>query len=126
MHNDDLPADPEVVASGGVERTDWPFLAVQIDSRRAGDRHGATQHSPNIGVPSPSGTVYRRPNPDQNGLFTWLVEDASSRCGMLRHTQESTHNPLVAGSIPAGPTEQSAVGIRERVGQNPTTPFMRA
>ena len=70
----------------------------------------ATQHSPNIGFPNSSGTVYRRPNPGHNCLFTWLVEDASRRCETLRHRQESTHNPLVAGSIPAGPTKKWQLG----------------
>ena len=65
----------------------------------------ATQHSPNIGFPKSSGTVHRRPDTSQNRLFKWLIEDAGKRCETPRHTQESTHNPLVVGSIPTGPTD---------------------
>ena len=70
----------------------------------------ATQHSPNIGFPNSSGTVHRRPDASQNRPFKWLIEDASRRCETLRHRQESTHNPLVAGSIPAGPTKKWQLG----------------
>jgi hypothetical protein len=55
------------------------------------------------GASCPNRTMGDRLRKTPSRLFTWIIHDVSFRLGMVRRP----HDPLVAGSSPAGPTKRT-------------------